>query len=155
MDVNDKHRGWDIYQQGKRLTAHLIHEWPNAVIKVTTRNEVLEANTWKHVTLTWDGGSKVDGIKLIVDGKEQKLRVNNKTLQPNQSIRTKTPLLVGRRSTGATFQGKVQDLRLYTRVLSRAELGSLADLGPVLKLLAIPTEDRSKEQQEQLFRTLS
>ena len=28
-------------QQGKRLTAHLIHEWPNAVIKVTTRNEVL------------------------------------------------------------------------------------------------------------------
>lgn len=151
MDVNDKHRGWDIYQQGKRLTAHLIHEWPNAVIKVTTRNEILEANTWKHVTLTWDGGSKVDGIKLIVDGKEQKLRVNNKTLQPNQSIRTKTPLLVGRRSTGATFQGKVQDLRLYTRVLSRAELGSLADLGPVLKLLAIPTEDRSKEQQEQLF----
>jgi hypothetical protein len=151
MDVNAKHRGWDIYQSGKRLSAHLIHEWPNAAIKVTTRDEVLQPNTWKHVTLTWDGSSKAGGITLMVDGKKQKLRISNKSLKSNQSVRTESPLVIGRRSTGATFRGKVQDVRLYNRVLSGSEISSLAKLGPILKLLAIPAKDRSKEQDGQLF----
>ena len=151
MDVNGGHRGWDIYQQGKRLAAHLIHEWPNAAIKVSTRNDVLEAKQWKHVTLTWDGSSKAEGLKLTVDGAEQKLEVHTHSLKPNQTTRTETPLVIGRRSTGAAFKGRVQDLRLHTRTLSGEEIGSLANLGPLKKLIAIPAEERSKEQVEQLY----
>ncbi len=147
MDERASHRGWDLWQNGRSFSVHLVDAWPDNSIKVTAQGEVVKPGTWQHVFATYDGRGKPAGIKIYIDGKEQPISVDNDTLKPDASIRTQTPLRIGQRSEGAVFDGgAIQDVRVYGRELKSVEVKLLAEFANLQSILATEAETRTAEQ---------
>ncbi|HHK41431.1 MAG TPA: DUF1553 domain-containing protein, partial [Planctomycetaceae bacterium] len=152
MDEKNKYRGWDLWQNDRAFSVHMIESWPDNGIKVTTRRNVVTPGRWQHVFVTYDGSGKPSGIKIYVDGKEEKLKVDTNTLKADATIRTKTPLRIGQRSEGQVFEGgAVQDVRIYGRTLSPAEVKSIAQVGPLRAILAAKPQSRSPAEKDALY----
>jgi hypothetical protein len=117
------YRGWDLWLDGGRPAAHLIHKWPDNAIKVSTKNP-LKPGQWHHIVLVYDGSSKAAGLRLYVDGVAQET-----TAQPDAlagTTRTDVPLRIGQRYTMSRIDNQViQDVRVFDRALSLAEIGQL------------------------------
>jgi hypothetical protein len=139
MNDGKSYRGFDLHTAGGNVAVHLINSWPTNAIKVTTKAK-LKKNQWQHVFVTYDGSSKASGIKIYIDGKVQPWNVNEDRL--SASIKTKSPLYIGRRNPGSPFKGLVDEVRVYDRLLSSAEVQALAGSDPIGPLLAKKPTDR-------------
>ncbi len=143
MDDAAAFRGFDLLLVGGKLTAHLIHRWPDEALHVVTKAEV-PINQWKHVFATYDGSSKAEGLKLYVDGKRQDVEITNNLL--TASTITSKPLRIGRRSDGAPFRGSIDEVRIYDRELTAEEVLGLIESDSLRELLRTPIAQRSDEQ---------
>ena len=128
MDMGDAYRGWDLWLQGRRVGTHIIAQWPQQALKVVAKAQV-PAERWTHVTISYDGSARVDGVRVFYDGVQQAVNVEARGLEG--SIRTAVPLRVGSRSVGNPSGAAVADLRIHPRVLDAGEVASLA-LEPLL-----------------------
>ena len=147
METSPETRGWDLEFHGGKASIHLIHKWPNESIHVQAEKD-LPFDTFTHVAFTYDGSGKAAGVKLYVNGQLTKTKVEKDNL--TGTILTKDPFSIGRRGTaGAPFTGRVDDLRIFSRALAAPEIASLGG-GPNLALVAIPVEQRTPAQKEQL-----
>ncbi len=150
MDDADAHRGFDLLLTGGKLTAHLVHHWPNNALHVATKGEV-PVNQWKHVCATYDGSSQGEGFKLYVDGKLQEVDITNKHL--SETTRTTKPLRIGRRTSGAPCRGLIDDVRIFDRTLSADEVAAVAGTDGVREVLDVAADQRSEDQTKTLIRT--
>ena len=152
MDEKASYRGWDLWQNDQSVSVHLVDNWPASAIKVTTKRNVLDPKKWQHVFVTYDGSGKPAGIRIYVNGKQEKLKVDTNTLKPDASIQTETSLRVGQRSHTQVFDGgSVQDVRVYQRSLEAAEVKTLSDIVPLQVLLAKGAEVRTPQQHNALY----
>ncbi len=142
MDDATAFRGFDLLIQDGRVDIHLIDTWPGNAIKVESQ-EVLPKDVWTHLFVTYAGSSKASGISLFIDGRKAKLDVKEDHL--GGSIQTSEPLRIGKRSASSSLTGALADIRFYSRILTDADVESLA-LAPVFHVLAIPVQARSKQQ---------
>ncbi len=143
MDAGKDFRGWDLFFDGGRPIVHLIDKWPTNALKVLAKKPI-PLKQWSHVFVTVDGSRKPAGVKLYVDGKAVEHDTEVNALKG--SLRTPVPLTVGRRTGANMFSGKVDDLVVVRRTLTAAEVARLANVHPATRLLAIPAEKRSPEQ---------
>lgn len=150
MDDADAHRGFDLLLVGGKLTAHLVHHWPDNALHVVTKAEI-PVNQWKHVCATYDGSSRGEGFKLYVDGKLQEVEITNKHL--SETTRTAKPLRIGRRTSGAPCKGLIDDVRIFDRELTSEEVAAVAGTDGVRELLAVSADQRPEEQSKVLVRT--
>ncbi|MDX2036209.1 MAG: DUF1549 domain-containing protein [Isosphaeraceae bacterium] len=149
MDEGAEHRGWDLWVENFKIGSHVISKWPGNALKVVSRNQ-LKPLEWNHVFVTYDGSSKVEGLKVYVNGVLQPVDVQASTL--TDTIRTKVPLQVGKRSTGAGLPGlSAQDLRIYDRALADEEIRKLSIDAKAGWLVAKPPAERKAEEVEELF----
>jgi hypothetical protein len=146
MDVPKSFRGYDFWIQGNNIGTHIINTWPNNALKVVSA-DALKANTWQHVVVSYDGSSKAKGVKIYIDGKLSKNKVEKNSL--TETIDTQVPFKIGSRSEGANWKGEVDDIRIYSRVLNENEI-SLASGDVIGSILATKAEDRSEAQVETL-----
>ncbi len=149
MTEGDVQRGWDLWLEGGKPTAHIINSWSDDALKVTAKME-LPTNNWSHVCVTYDGTSKAAGLKIFINGKKQPLNLNKDSLK--NGIHTDAPLTIGRRYGGASLNATaIQDLRIYRTELTKPEVEALAKV-PRMKWLAQKIEPpRTKEETEELF----
>jgi hypothetical protein len=111
-------------------------------------NQRLTASRYQHVTIAYDGSSKAQGVKIFIDGKQAPVKIASDKL--SDSIRTKVPLRLGsRHATAPTNDAKIQDLRMFRRVLNIEELQAVAQLPRRQYLIA--KANRSNEENEELF----
>ncbi len=86
---------------------------------------VLQVGTWTHVVLTWDGGQLASGVRLYADGSEVVYNTatvsDSMTPRPDES--TITVAIGCDASTG--FPGAIDDVKIYDRVLTPAEVAAL------------------------------
>ena len=152
MDQKNGYRGWDLFQSDRSLAVHIIDKWSDNAMKVSTAKPVLKPGQWQHVFVTYDGSSKPGGIKIYLDGEEQKLKVEANTLSANASIKTSTPLRLGQRSESQYFDGgSIQDARIYSRKLEAAEVKKIAKIGPLQAYLAANADKRTGPQKNALY----
>ena len=148
MDEAADFRGWDVWMQNGRIGTHIISAWPNDALKAVTQTAI-PANRWTHVTITYDGSAKLEGLKIYVDGQTQKLQAEAKELKG--SIRTQTPLRLGQRSTSVgPANSRLQDLRIYNRVLSVDE-STLLRTRPRLFYLRGKVTPRTPDEDTELY----
>ncbi|MBX7211896.1 MAG: DUF1553 domain-containing protein [Verrucomicrobiaceae bacterium] len=153
MDEKGGYRGWDLWIQDRSLAVHIVDKWPDNAMKVETPKPVLKIGQWQHVFVTYDGSGKPGGIRMYIDGMEQKkLKATANKLAANASIKTTTPLRIGQRSHSQIFDGGgVQDARVYTRAISQEEVKQIADIGPLRAILAAASGKRTAQQQAALY----
>lgn len=148
MDEKGGNRGWDLYQNDRFYSVHIISNWPGDALKVSTKKPSVRAGVWQHVFVTYDGKSKAQGVKIYIDGVEQELKLEVNALKG--SIKTATPTRIGQRSHVQVFhEGSVQDVRIYDRRLSVNEINTLSKVGPLRLILA--ASKRGPKQKEALF----
>ncbi len=146
LDDTKGYVGFDLWMQGGTIGTHLVRSWADDAIKVVSEGR-FEGKSWHHVALSYDGSSKAAGVKLYIDGVEQRIRVEVDNLRG--SIRTDVPLRVGRRELRDAIQGlSVAGLRYYDRVLGADEVDALATDALLPRILARPAGERSGAERE-------
>jgi mono/diheme cytochrome c family protein len=149
MDEGSGYRGWDLWLDAGRPAAHIVHSWPGDAVKVIGK-KALEPEKWHYVTIAYDGSGKAKGVSVYVNGAAQEVEVAADTLK--NSIRTSVPFKLGQRNSSARVDGlALQDLRVYARALSAAEVASLAGVTRAAYLVGQPAEGRSSADNEELY----
>ncbi len=141
-------RGWEVFREesivaprlrrASRLSFRLIHHWPEDAIEVRTREPIVEDEDHA-ISITYDGS----GVRFYVDGKPKEIEIVRNALAG--SISSTAPL-----STGENFQGSLDDLRIYSRVLAANEIEELAIHQPARAVVMILPKKRAKSQKEAL-----
>jgi len=153
MNPDKEYRGWDLWLQAGAPGAHIIDSWDKAANKAVGPKP-LTPKTWQHVFITFDGSkASQKAMAVYVDGKPVKAAPKPNTVGGN--IEAKVPLRFGSRHGGNSklSDGKValQDFRFYRRLLSPAEIDSLAKNSLLRHILTLPADQRTKEQKASIY----
>ena len=146
-----KRRGWDIQWEHRHYSVHLIHDWPNDAIRLRTRHQAAARGGWQHITLTYDGSSRPEGIRLYVDGGAVEIEVD-RVRQLSGSIRTRQPFRLAQDGSGNHLDGlALQDIRFYSRAMEPEEVRVLAQAKSLQEWLQKPVADRKPEPRKALL----
>jgi mono/diheme cytochrome c family protein len=150
MDEGNSYRGWDLWIDEGKVGTHIVSKWMDDALKVMSNNAI-PAKQWSHVFVTYDGSAKEQGVKIYINGvlqESRQIQVNNL----KGSIKTKVPLRIGRRSNGATLNNHgLQDLRVYQRALSAAEVEALRQSSRTAWVLSKPADKRTDAEKNDIF----
>ena len=61
-------RGYELVLEEMRPAFGLVHFWPGNAIQVRGL-EALPVGSWSHLTITYDGSSRAEGLRLYLEGK--------------------------------------------------------------------------------------
>lgn len=151
-------RGYEVFLDStSRISVRLIHALPHNYIQVTT-NEPAPLKSWTHFMFTYDGSSKASGLNLFMNGKPADVTVNfdnlYKSILPvkksfekeNRAIRVARSYRAFTGDNGI-FEGSIDDIRIYDRKLTQAEVARVYGKDPLADALAAPQSQRSPEQR--------
>jgi hypothetical protein len=136
-------------QKGSHLGIRIGAHSENAIVVET--EERLPRNRWHHLTLTYDGSGKAEGLRLFVGGEPAKTRIVKNALRAD--ARAEGTLEIGYNKElefYESYRGSIDDLRVYLRPLRQEEAFTLAVHHPVRQFLLYWDGKRSKEQSEAL-----
>jgi hypothetical protein len=147
MKDREGNAGWDLWTQGNKPAAHIIHQWPDNALKVSGKKE-LPKDRWNHLSVTYDGSSKANGLKIYVNGELQETTTDKDSLK--NSIHTDAALTIGERSGGARVDGAgIQEVRVYDQELSPTEVAALAEVPRLKYLTTKPADARTKQEGDE------
>ncbi|TVQ05072.1 MAG: DUF1553 domain-containing protein [Balneolaceae bacterium] len=154
------HPGYDVFLFDHRVSMRLVHGWPFNAIQVLTE-EPLTPGEWSHITVTYNGSSRADGIEIFINGEIQTVHVEHDTLFKNIMIPSDEPrygyqdFLLGHRQSfeQLRYDGmRLDEIRIFERRLSEAEAlilsGKRAELD---QLLALNSNELTRGQENILF----
>lgn len=157
LDDSERRRGFewrlddmelfDIQRWAARLTITLTSEAPASAIQVRTR-ERLKQGEWNHVVMAYDGSGRAEGLAIYANGRRLAVDVVRNALAG--PIATDGALTVGRKALGPPYAGQIDDLRLYSRVLTAGEVEDLAIHHRPRVIISGVNGKRSKEQADYL-----
>ncbi|MFQ5733849.1 MAG: DUF1553 domain-containing protein, partial [Planctomycetaceae bacterium] len=145
----DRGDGYALVLKNGKLHFNLVKRWLDDSIRVETKLS-LPAGRWSHVFATYDGSRVAKGLRISVDGKAWPLKVNLDGI--NQSFAAKgAPLRIGGGSgPQSRFRGRIDDVRVYARDLSAAEVAVVSVPESVSAIVGTPRERRTAAQRLKL-----
>lgn len=106
----------------------LGNTYPTNCILVTSAPGTISASAWSHIAVTYDGSSLAAGVKIYINGSLLTNTVPNDNLS-STTVNT-NPIWIGERSDSTSpYGGLMDDVRLYGRVLSQAEVSAIFTAG--------------------------
>ncbi|MBY0228344.1 MAG: DUF1553 domain-containing protein [Gemmataceae bacterium] len=144
------HTGWDLWLEGGKVGAHVISKWQTDAVKVVA-NAPLKVNQWQHVFVTYDGSGKADGLRIYIDGGDQKGR-DVQAAALKGSTKTPVPFKLGQRNRDSRVNNfAIHDLRIYGRAVSALEVNQLAGGGRIGAIAAKPPSKRTAKEKDELL----
>ena len=116
-------KGWEVLIEEGKISWAFIHFWPGNAIRIKTMQKA-PVNKWLNLTVTYDGSSKADGLKIYFDGVEQKVETvkDNLTKTINYG-KTNIPVTIGARMRDRGFKNGLMDsFSFFDRELTKAEV---------------------------------
>ncbi|RCS53979.1 DUF1553 domain-containing protein [Bremerella cremea] len=118
-------RGYELLLEDGRLKWSLIHFWPGNAISIKATDQV-PLNKWQHVTVTYDGSSRADGLRIFVDGKPAKVGIIRDKLTKQITGGGQDNIAIGERFRDRGFtDGQVDEFAVYDYELTPAEIALL------------------------------
>jgi hypothetical protein len=141
--------GYGVFLSDGCVEVDLVVRWLDDALRVRTE-ERLEAGRWHHVAVSYDGSRLSSGVRVYIDGRLQKLRVDLDLL--NQSFATSEPFRIGAGGgPERRFHGLLDDVRVYRRVLSAEEVLIAATAEAIEEVARLPEASRTAGQQAKLL----
>ena len=122
--------------------------------KITVQaSEILPANKWVHIVLTYDGSARAGGVKVYLNGQAQELVVTKDNLGLAPII--SNSFFVGRKSyigegfflrleRSGLIRTRLDELMIFNRSLKAEEVQSLGRYNPLKDLLANKSDHEAK-----------
>jgi hypothetical protein len=147
MDDAREMRGFDVTLRKGKAIVNLVHGWSRNAIRVATKSSI-PTRQWQHLTMTYDGLGKAEGVTVFVDGVPQPVEIIHDSL--TGTIRNSEPLRIGRRQASASLKGLVDDVRIYDRRLNDDEVSQLVSSQLIRGVLSKAPEKRSEALKRKL-----
>src|SRR5262249_5791088 len=126
-----------------------VTKWVDEGIRLRTEKPVT-LNQWHHVALTYSGSRWASGVKIYVDGVDQKLEILVDDFNSQGAVK-REPLRIGAGGGPENrFNGSIDEVRIYKRALSADEAGILADLSLVTAIKALAEDKRTTAQANKI-----
>jgi hypothetical protein len=126
-----------------------VSKWLDEGIRLQSNRQVA-LNQWHHVTLTYDGSRYAEGVKLYVDGEQWSWEVLLDDLNNPRPLARQPVRIGGGGGAENRFRGAIDEVRIYNRDLTAAEVAVLADATPIAAIAALPVAARTSGQSEKL-----
>jgi hypothetical protein len=153
MVDNPKGRGYGVYLNNGKVHVHLTSLWADDAVRVET-NEALAAKQWHQITVTYDGSRMAEGVHVYAGGRELPFKIDQNTLyRPFRNagrVFTEPFRIGGGGGPERRFRGRIDDVRVYGRVLKGDEIGALALGESIAEMAAKPQAARSEIEKRQL-----
>lgn len=118
-------RGYELLIEEGRLKWSLIHFWPGNAISIRAK-DALPVKRWMHVTVSYDGSSRADGLKIYVNGERAKVDVIRDGLTKEITGGGGDNIALGERFRDRGFKGGMLDeLRIFSHEVSPLEAAML------------------------------
>ncbi len=137
----------EIRRRSGQFKLRLTAQWPDNALQVRTRG-LLNDGDWRHVAIAYDGSGQATGVQIYFNGERQELEVLQDSL--SGSLKSDTELMIGAKVAGNAYGGGLDDLRLYERALSAAEIAQLAVHYPIQTILSGVSGKRTKAENDRL-----
>jgi hypothetical protein len=132
-----------------RIEYDYVTKWVDEGIRLRTKRTI-SLNEWHHVALTYTGSRWASGVRIYVNGEEQALEIMLDDVNSQSAVK-REPLRIGAGGgPDNRFRGSLDDVRVYNRALSPAEVSMLADLTTVTDIAAMPEDKRSAAQADKI-----
>jgi len=118
--------GPEAFVENGKLVFSLVRFWPGNAASVRTK-DLLPKETWTHVAFSYDGSGKASGLQILVHGKKQELTIERDNLVKNIEPAGGGIVVGERMRTPGLRRVKMDELRIFSRVLSPVEIEDLAD----------------------------
>ncbi len=129
-------RGYELLIENERLKFSLIHFWPGNAISIRAISPA-PIEQWMHVTVTYDGSSRADGLAIFMDGKRIETETVRDKLTKQITGGGGDHISLGERFRDQGFTGgRVAEVRVFSRQLSALTIRSLAEPNFVPEQLA-------------------
>ena len=153
MSDGAKGRGYGLHLNRGKASVQLTTQYETDAIRLESE-ATLEPKRWYHLAFTYDGSRMAEGVSLYIDGKPAKVKVEQDNLyRPfrNAGKVVTDPLRIGGGSGEQNrFQGMLDEVRVYSRLISPEEISILAQ-GESLNVLAQkPHGQRTQAEERQL-----
>ena len=146
-------RGYHLALKDNRLEILMAHTEPyNAIIEYV--NEI-PRDQWIHLMMTYDGSSEADGLKVYLNGVEQRTKVESdylyKSILFNAGGQGEPGLQIGARWRGIGAKGTaVDDITVFDRELTGLEVLQVFDQDKFQELSTKPTAELDQEEKKDL-----
>ncbi|TMM56770.1 DUF1553 domain-containing protein [Maribacter algarum] len=154
------YRGYHLGLKENKLDLIMAHVWPdNAIVELSTKE--VPKNQWIQLTMTYDGSSKADGLKIYMDGEELQTEVEVDNLYRDiifnsyEDFIYKHPIEPGL-AIGARWRGKgiggavVDDILVFNKELTSLEVGQIGNQKRVQSLVAKNKDQLSDLDKKEL-----
>ena len=140
--------GWYLQVTEGHVQVNLVKRWLDDSIRVETERR-LTPGSWHHVAATYDGSRLAKGVTIAIDGEIQTIVPQYDFL--NQSFVSDEPLRIGGgNGPEGRFGGLIDDIRIYSDVLSETEITSIAARKSIREIVATTADQRSTSESKKL-----
>ena len=147
MDGTALARGFEVIWYKSQPRINLVSEWGRSAIEVVAR-QAFPGGEWHHLAVTYDGSGKAAGVTVSIDGERQAVIVRRDNLAG--PIASDEPWRIAWKATGVGFEGSLDELRLFDRVLHGDEIEAMACREMLQGAIETPRAERTKQQKERL-----
>ncbi len=143
MDHDNASRGYELRREANgRLQVLFSGRILDDLIRVET-DEVLPADQWSHIFVSYDGSSAARGVGVRINGAETKLTVLIDLL--SNPIKVKPPLCIGGGGSAKPFAGLIDEVRFYRGKLTLQAAISLAEGDSISEIASRPLETPQRQ----------
>ncbi len=128
------YRGITMMVEDGKVTVKVAHFYPGNAIEVVSR-EVLPTKRWIDLTMSYDGSSRAEGVRLYLDGKPMPTEARYDTLtnkiDPNKGFKH---VVIGAVMRDKGLKGaKLKSFQLYEAALDPSQVQALHAGAPVMQ----------------------
>jgi hypothetical protein len=119
--------GFDLMLTDGILEARMYRIWPGNAIGVRAK-ELIDADKWQHIAVTYDGSSRAAGLRLFLNGEELATEITRDKIHKTTTTATYGAghLTLGQRFRDRGFKdGDIDELRVFDRAITPLEVRNL------------------------------